>query len=281
MRRSLENSIPSLLDGDGRPLVAEPSAQMEFSILDPAGPPCVEALIRPRNAIERRSNHAVVFDARFEAIFSETVKYLLTASPIEVELNSNFDVILGTPSGMGAVGTLLEAKATLVRARGAAAEQLEIAEAKYRWMTFCNSLHTQLSDFGVAGTRPTSHPTTISPAQIFAVEAEPFDSLWLGARPEVSAYFHGVVDELEKAACAISSVVRAMAWELRDRVAIVGRAIQHRLYILFHFLSDVAMVFCSVSWPKRRWFLCHGARPPKSQVPGGFGPVFPGVFQVL
>jgi hypothetical protein len=39
--------------------------------------------------------------------------------------------------------------------------------------------------------------------------------------------------------------------------------IDHILLVIRRLISSSIRLFCSVRWEQRRWFLFHGARPPK------------------
>jgi hypothetical protein len=74
-----------------------------------------------------------------------------------------------------------------------------------------------------------------------------------------SQYFNSVQDELDRFVCETQI-------ELRNALT----SLDHLLGCVDHFLSTIRKFlfrsirrFCSVCWEKRRWFLLHGARPPK------------------
>jgi hypothetical protein len=215
----------------------------------------------------------------FVGPFSESVMALATIRGA-LTIDSKLDSLLGVSTEMGAVGTLREAKATLVRARGVIAEQLEIIEMPHRGVVFdAESKSAQGLSFNILGTSLASCQGSISPAQVAPVEAGlNFLSSSLHPGFGLSPYFQGVIDELQSLALTAWSAVRTAlyAWDFNLTVAI--RVIQDRLSVLFHSVSNTVMLFCSVSWPKRRWFLCHGARPPKDPVQGGSGPVLGACF---
>jgi hypothetical protein len=78
-----------------------------------------------------------------------------------------------------------------------------------------------------------------------------------------TAYFRSVQDELY---CHfVSFVLQARTFvkkaltKYRDRIRVVSVVISTLHAVVFS-----PIIFCSVRWEKRRWFLLHGARPPKS-----------------
>ncbi len=177
---------------------------------------------------------------------------------------------------MGAVGTLLEAKAELVRARGVIAEQLEVIETPHHGLAFDAGLQSaQLLGFNTAGAICASYRGAVSPAQVFMVEPEPcFGSPLLLSGSAFSPYLQYVLDEFQ-AAWTICTAVRGAVLRVWDQwLALAVHAIQQTVSVLFHFIANVVTLFCSVSWPKRRWFLFHGARPPKNRVQAALGLFF-------
>ncbi len=75
-----------------------------------------------------------------------------------------------------------------------------------------------------------------------------------------SQYFHGVQQELVSFVCEIQVELRKALTAL-DRL--LG-CIDHVLLVIRRFVSSNIRLFCSVRWEQRRWFLFHGARPPKT-----------------
>lgn len=75
-------------------------------------------------------------------------------------------------------------------------------------------------------------------------------------------YFHIVRDELFSWICETRIAVRKALTAL-DRL--LG-CVDHFLLEIRKSASSKIRLFCSVCWEKRRWFLYHGARPPKVTV---------------
>lgn len=77
-----------------------------------------------------------------------------------------------------------------------------------------------------------------------------------------STYSRCIQDELGNHAVSLvfyARRVKKALRKLRDRICLVSVHISALLAALFS-----GIIFCSVRWEKRRWFLFHGARPPKS-----------------
>jgi hypothetical protein len=77
-----------------------------------------------------------------------------------------------------------------------------------------------------------------------------------------STYSQCIQDELGNHAVRLvfyARTVQKALRKLRDRISLVSIHISALLAVLFS-----GIIFCSVRWEKRRWFLFHGARPPKS-----------------
>lgn len=75
-----------------------------------------------------------------------------------------------------------------------------------------------------------------------------------------SQYFESVQQELVSLICEIQVELRKTLTDL-DRL--LG-CIDHILLVIRRFISSNIRLFCSVRWEQRRWFLFHGARPPKT-----------------
>lgn len=75
-------------------------------------------------------------------------------------------------------------------------------------------------------------------------------------------YFGEVQDELFTIACEARVVLRKV-FTAFDRL--LG-CVAHILLVIRKSTSSVIRFFCSVRFEKRRWFLYHGARPPKETV---------------
>lgn len=75
-------------------------------------------------------------------------------------------------------------------------------------------------------------------------------------------YFCGIQDELVTLVCETRVALRkALTW-LNYLLGCVSAV----LSLVCKLASSAIPIFCSVTWEKRRWFLHHGARPPKTTV---------------
>lgn len=80
---------------------------------------------------------------------------------------------------------------------------------------------------------------------------------------DLSTYFQVIQEELfdhvVRAALHARTLLQDALKTLRDSIRLVSALIVTLLASVFS-----THIFCSVLWEKRRWFLLHGARPPKS-----------------
>jgi len=78
-----------------------------------------------------------------------------------------------------------------------------------------------------------------------------------------STYYRSIQDELYNHVVSVvlnaRTFLRKMLSTFRDRIRLASVVIA----VLCTAVSS-PLLFCSVRWEKRRWFLFHGARPPKS-----------------
>jgi hypothetical protein len=81
-------------------------------------------------------------------------------------------------------------------------------------------------------------------------------------------YFHVVRDELFTLNCETRIAVR----KALTAVDYLLGCVDHFVLKIFKSASSNIRLFCNVCWEKRRWFLHHGARPPKATVQAILGP---------
>jgi hypothetical protein len=260
------NQTPLLVNEQGHCLIAEPEGPWGSTTLGQAQRPQAGIQLLVGDATPGRRGFTSTFDTslRLDGGFSGSTTALTTLP--SVTLNLNFDSLLDVSPQMGAVGPLQHAKATFIGARNVIAEQIEALEMPdgLAFYDACEPTQQLVLTLRGAGLALLEH--AVAPSQLAEIgcgPSVPFPSLC--PVPEYSTYFESVLDELQVFACAVRTVVRDFlrAWDLKFALAI--RFIQSRLSARFRCLSRLVTFFCSVSWPKRRWFLCHGARPPKKQ----------------
>lgn len=152
------------------------------------------------------------------------------------------------PLWVGQLGQLQECRQALTtRARSVTNQLLSLDMFVWPWLG--NNNRRTITDTDEI-------PSTDSGLQTFCSH-----SLYVPYEP--STYYQIVQDELLTYVVGVFVDARAYLEKalntFRDRLRFVGI-----LIATLRTVASFANIFCSVRWEKRRWFLFHGARPPKS-----------------
>jgi hypothetical protein len=139
------------------------------------------------------------------------------------------------PSLIGQQGDLQEYRSVLVAASRAVMHQLQWLNSADRWLI------------------STSESAAVEPG-INVCSPSLQGTYW------PSQYFESVQQELVSFVCEIQVELRKTLTDLDRRLG----CIDHVLLVIRRFISSNVRLFCSVRWEQRRWFLFHGARPPKT-----------------
>ena len=123
------------------------------------------------------------------------------------------------------------------------------------------ALMQEMNWFGYANFVLPNAPAAYTEETLINVYSPPVHGALLGpvSLGSVSQYFRFVQDSVVDFICEINARLRRALTDVCTRLGRVDSALSVRWLV-----SSAIRLFCSVTWEHRRYFLIHGARPPKS-----------------